>query len=124
MRSSCFGEQGQLPHLMNPLEAVLGKPPPDKTSPRVERLRWIRRAGYIRLAPLEILVLVLLGIYDNVYIASGLAAVWLLCVVDISLRIRRGDGSDPSDQTRMRGTSGCRLARDPTARLSVRSSRG
>ena len=81
---------------MNPLkEARPRTPPPDKTSPRVERLRWIRRAGYIRLAPLEILVPVLLGIYDNVYIASGLAAVWLLCVVDISLRIRREQRKRP-----------------------------
>ena len=81
---------------MNPLKKlVLGTPPPDKTAPRVERLRWIRRAGYIRLAPLEILVLVLLGVYDNVYIAAGLAAVWLLCIVDISLRIRREQRKRP-----------------------------
>jgi len=81
---------------MNALKKlVLGTPPPDRTAPRVERLRWVRRAGYIGLAPLEILVLILLGVYDNVYIAAGLAAVWLLGIVDITLRIRREQRKRP-----------------------------
>jgi hypothetical protein len=78
---------------MNALQKLLvGTAPPDRTAPRITRLRWIRRAGYVRLAPLEILVLVLLAVYVNLYLAAALAGFWLVCIADISRRIRREQG--------------------------------
>jgi hypothetical protein len=66
-------------------------PPPDKNTPRSERLRWIRRLNWRCFAPLASLgaVLLLVWVPHLWYFAAGAVAIQAYTLMSISLKIRR-----------------------------------
>ena len=64
-------------------------PPPDKNTPRSERLRWIRRLNWRVYTPLAALGAVLLLLWVPWYFAAAAVAIQASSLMSISLKIRR-----------------------------------
>ena len=64
-------------------------PPPDKNTPRSERLRWIRRLNWRCYTPLAALGAVLLLLWIPWFFAAAVLAIQASSLMSISLKIRR-----------------------------------
>jgi hypothetical protein len=72
-------------------------PPPDKNTPRSERLRWIRRLNSRCYTPLAALGAVLLPLWVPWYFAVAAVAIQTYTLVSISLKIRHEERKERTD---------------------------
>jgi hypothetical protein len=70
-------------------------PPPDKNTPRSERLRWIRRLNWRCCTPFAALGVVLLLLWVPWYFAAAAVAIQAYTLMSISVKIRREERKEP-----------------------------